>query len=76
MKYSFLIYCFPPHLPPPCWLCGKASASRAGDMRIGPRLSKPSRTSDLKIGTLATTVQGDWRYTVNAGTSRSDVGMQ
>ena len=57
----------------------KASASGAEDPGFKSRLrrdfSGSSHTSDLKIGTPATTLPGAWHYRVSAGTGRLGVSI-
>ena len=60
-------------------LAVKASASRVEDRGFESRLrqdfSGSGHTSDFKIGTPVATLQGAWRYRVNAGTGRPGVSI-
>ena len=66
-------------LGPPCWPCGKASASRAEDPGFESRLrqvfSGSSHTSDSKLGTPVATLPGAWCYRVSVGTGRPGVSI-
>ena len=54
---------------------GKASAYRAGDTGVYPRLTQSSPTSDVNVNTLVAALPGAWHYRFSTGAGWPSVSI-